>query len=212
MEPSRIPIETICYVPMGDSYTVGTGVAPEDAFPNLLVDMLHAEGFRIQLGPDPVAEPAALSQDVLEKQVPLMRTMHPQFATLLIGANDVNQGVSTDTFRVNFEQTLDDMLSALPISKPLLIANIPNFLMTPVGRKASMARKLQKEIVEYNYILQEEASTRNVPVIDFFTLSLDFTPADIGPDGLHPSPRGHKTFATAMFRPAVELLALPDID
>ena len=211
VQPSRIPVDTIRYVPLGDSYTAGTGSTPDDAFPAQLTELLHNEGFRIQLVENP-SQPGATSMDIINYQLPVFRSQHPTFATLLVGANDVNQGVSVDVFRVNFTSLVDDMLNTLPASRPLIIATIPDFTLTPVGRQAARGRDLKDAIAEFNRVIHEEATDRNLQVADFYTQSLDFDRLDIALDGLHPSPRGHRTFASALLGPATELLILPEVD
>ena len=52
--------------------------------------------------------------------------------TLLIGVNDVVQGVAAERYRSNVEAILDDLVGRLPPDR-LLVVTTPDYTVTPAG-------------------------------------------------------------------------------
>lgn len=85
------------YVALGDSYTIGTAAIDGEDWPRQLVDRMAAGG----AGADgPGLELVAnlgvngfTSQDVIDKALPQLAPLRPQLVSLLVGVNDVVQGV-----------------------------------------------------------------------------------------------------------------------
>ena len=100
------------YVALGDSYTIGTGVRPPDRWP----DQLCAA-----LGDEPGLELVAnlgvngyTSADLIRHELPALEALAPEFASVLIGVNDVVQGVSAARYEANVVVILDALLERLP--------------------------------------------------------------------------------------------------
>src|SRR4051794_21487516 len=102
--PEDQAMTALRYVALGDSYTIGTSVAESDRWPNQLARRL-AEGSGAA-GLDLVANLGVngfTSGDVVNVQLPRLAGIRPEFASLLIGVNDVVQGVPTATYGSNAE-------------------------------------------------------------------------------------------------------------
>jgi hypothetical protein len=104
------------YVALGDSYSIGTGVAAAERWPEQLVARLGAPGVG-----DPALELVAnlavngwTSAGVIRGELPRLWSLQPAFVTLLIGVNDVVQGVPFDAYRRNVATILDALLARLP--------------------------------------------------------------------------------------------------
>jgi lysophospholipase L1-like esterase len=176
------------YVALGDSYTIGTALPDEgDRWPNRLV---HALGERPP-GLDLVANLGVdgyTSRDVIAAELPRIDELQPEFASLLIGVNDVVQGVPPETYRTNVARILDALLALLPANRIITVAT-PDYTVTPQGSSYGDRAVQSAGIRTTNAILRELATERGIAFVDIHDLSL--RAADdrllVADDGLHPS-------------------------
>ena len=180
------------YVALGDSYTIGTSVAEMDRWPDRLVAELASDapdaGYpRLDLIAN-VAVNGRTSGDVIRAQLPALDKLRPGFVTLLIGVNDVVQGVPEATFRANLEAILDDLADRLPADRILLVTT-PDYTVTPAGADYGDPASQRAGIVRNNAILTELARARGIGVVDIFGISERAATdrALVASDGLHPS-------------------------
>src|SRR5215207_10095630 len=117
------------YVALGDSYTIGTSVSAEDRFPDQLVRAIPDVGLELvaNLGVN-----GYTTADLIRDELPALVGLTPEFVSLLIGVNDVVQGVPTVTYEANLVEILDVLEARLPIDRIVTIA-IPDYTVTPAG-------------------------------------------------------------------------------
>ena len=107
------------YVALGDSYTIGTATrSVEERWPDQLVARLGADGPELDLVAN-LGVNGYTSRDLIEAELPELGALRPAFATLLVGVNDVVQGVPEATYVQNAGHILDDLLVALPADRIL---------------------------------------------------------------------------------------------
>jgi lysophospholipase L1-like esterase len=181
------PTTVLRYVALGDSYTIGTSVSAADRWPDRLAAALGAGSPRLEL----VANPALngrTSADVLGRQIGEVDRWRPDLVSLLIGVNDVVQGVSDARYRTNVEQILDALLARLAADR-LFAVTTPDYTVTPAGADYGDPDRQRAAIVGKNGILSEAAAERGITVVDIFDLSSRAAsdPALVAHDGLHPS-------------------------
>jgi acyl-CoA thioesterase I len=175
------------YVALGDSYTIGTALTRAiDRWPNRLVAALdEPPGLELVAN---LAVNGFTSGDLIEVELPRVEALRPEFASLLIGVNDVVQGVPPDAFRANAARILDDLLRLLPANRLVTVAT-PDYTVTPQGASYGDPAVQAAGIRAVNAILRELASQRGIAFVDIHDLSL--RAADdrslIADDGLHPS-------------------------
>lgn len=204
---------TIRYVAIGDSYSIGEGASPEQSWPALLARNLSespkrpanvprrlrgeggvSDGDRAFTGIPLklVANPSRTgwtTQQAIDHELPVLVQAQPAFATLQIGVNDWVQGVNEKTFRDRFIFLVNQMLELLPGKDRLLIVTIPDFGVTPTGARYAGGRDISAGISAFNRIIADEAGRRALRVVDIFELSrkMKSDPSLIAADGLHPS-------------------------
>ena len=195
----------IRYVPIGDSYTIGTGAKEDESWPAVLTEHLKSKGYSIRLIVNP-ARAGWSTEEAIAYEMPVFQKSKPNFSTLMIGVNDWVRGVDAKTFRNNFSRLLDDMLVQLEEDK-LLIINIPDFSYTPKGPSLGEGRDISQGIAEFNRIIKEEAKLRNLRIVNIFSVSKEMReyPSYISADGLHPSAQGYAFWEKIIFT-EVELL------
>ncbi len=196
----------IRYVAIGDSYTVGTGVSPQEAWPSLLADHLRKTGIPVNLAANP-SRNGWTTEDAERWEMPILRKSAPAFVTLMIGVNDWVQGFTEERFRANFTDLLEDILSELPAGK-ILVVNIPDFSVTPAGAKFSAGRDISKGITRFNKIIAEVCKEKGVEMADIYTASqtIRFDLDLVAQDGLHPSAKGHLLFEETIYPHAKKIL------
>ncbi len=120
------------YVALGDSYTIGTATERnEERWPDQLVARLNAEAPVLELVAN-LGVNGYTSRDVIETELPRLAALRPDFATLLVGVNDVVQGVPEATYAANAAHILDELLAALPANRIVSVAT-PDYTVTPQG-------------------------------------------------------------------------------
>lgn len=177
------------YVALGDSYTIGTSVAQADRWPDRLVAALAGDRSRPAL--ELVANlgvNGATSGDVVARQLPRLGDLAPDFVTLLIGVNDVVQGVTTARYRTNLETILAALLGRLPVDRIVAITT-PDYTVTPAGADYGDPDEQRAGIVRNNEILTGLATARGLVVVNIFDLSgrAATERSLVASDGLHPS-------------------------
>lgn len=112
----------------------------------------------------------------------------PGFATLLIGVNDVVQGIPLVTYGANVDTILDALLASLPPDRVVAIS-IPDYTVTPKGAAYGDPGERHAAIVEANAIMARRTAEHRVAFVDVFDLSLGAArdPMLVADDGLHPS-------------------------
>jgi lysophospholipase L1-like esterase len=176
------------YVALGDSYTVGTATrSAEERWP----DQFVARCGRAGLGLDLVANLAVngfTSRDVIDVELPRLDELRPGFASLLIGVNDVVQGVTAAAYERNVAVILDDLLRRLAPNRIVTVAT-PDYTVTPQGAAYGDPVERAAGIRRVNAILGDQVRERGIVFVDIHDLSL-LAAGDrslVAGDGLHPS-------------------------
>ncbi|MBM4408681.1 MAG: SGNH/GDSL hydrolase family protein [Chloroflexi bacterium] len=186
---SSIASAPLRFVALGDSYTIGTGVTEPERWPNQLVEALRGRNGEPVL--DLVANLGVngwTSRDVHERQVPRLATLDPGFVSLLVGVNDVVQGVPPAVFERTAAAILDEVLALVPPSRVLVVAT-PDYTVTPAGADYGEPNRAKAGIIENNRILRGLAEARGIAFVDIFDISGEAATDRglVARDGLHPS-------------------------
>lgn len=178
----------LTYLPLGDSYTIGQSVAEPDRWPNQLVAKLGTDNIQIQIVANP-ARTGYTTQDLIDKELPILHKLKPEIVSLQIGVNDWVQGVDEATFHKNLRFILDDIQRTIPDKSKIVLVTIPDYSKTPTGSSFGDPMTNTTGIVAFNKIISAEATARNLPVADIFAISQNVLqdPSLVANDGLHPS-------------------------
>jgi lysophospholipase L1-like esterase len=175
------------YVALGDSYTIGTSVTPEDRWPDRLVAALAGDEPSLELVAN-LAVDGFTTADVIRRQMPALDALRPELVSLLIGVNDVVQGVDLAAYEANVATILDDLLVWVRPDRVVTVA-IPDYTVTPAGADYGDPARRHDAIVAANGVMARLAADRGVAWVDIFDVS-ERAAADrglVGGDGLHPS-------------------------
>ena len=183
------------FVALGDSYTIGTSVTEAERWPNQLVERVQEL--------DLVANPAVngyTSADLIRDELSQLDALRPEFVTVLIGVNDVVQGVPETTYAGNVDHILDTLRDRLSPDRLLCIAT-PDYTRTPRGAEYGDPARQREGIQRVNAILREACELRDVTfVADVFAISqrAGEDPSLVAGDGLHPSGAQYQLWVDAI--------------
>jgi lysophospholipase L1-like esterase len=200
------------YVALGDSYTIGTALDdPAERWPNQLVRALGGEPPALDLVAN-LAVNGYTSADVIRFELPMFETLVPGFASLLIGVNDVVQGVAAEDYRLHVRLLLDGLLEHVPADRIVTVAT-PDYTVTPRGADYGDPLERSAGIRRNNGILRAAAEDRGIAFVDIHDLSL--RAADdrslVADDGLHPSGTQYALWVDRIAPVVGRLLGAPDV-
>jgi lysophospholipase L1-like esterase len=175
------------YVALGDSYTIGTSVAIAERWPDQLVAALGPTPPTLDLVAN-LAVNGYTSRDVADLELPALVALEPEFVSLLIGVNDVVQGVPEHTYRRNVDRILDDLVARVGADR-IIVVTTPDYTVTPAGADYGDPVQQAAGIRDFNASLVALAEARSITVVDIHDLSLRAAtnPSLVAGDGLHPS-------------------------
>jgi lysophospholipase L1-like esterase len=128
------------------------------------------------------------SRDLIEVELPQLDRLEPDFATVLIGVNDVVQGVPEPTYRENVSLILETLLRRLPPDR-IVVVTTPDYTVSPRGSDYGNPAQQAAAIRLFNGAITEIAVGRRIAVVDIHDLSLQAGTdrSLVAEDGLHPS-------------------------
>ena len=171
------------YVALGDSYTIGTSVRAAERWSNQLVVRVPQLELVANLGVN-----GFTSRDLIEVELPQARALAPDVVTLLIGVNDVVQGVPSSTYRDNVTRILDELIELVGAER-ILVVTIPDYTVTPSGGSFGEPAEQSRRIRDNNSLMVQLAGLRGLKVVDIYDISLEAATDRtlVAADGLHPS-------------------------
>ena len=173
---------------LGDSYTIGEAVAPEDRWPAQLARRLRASGINAA-EPDLVAK-TGWTTDELAAGIAEAR-LRPRYdlVTLLIGVNNQYRGLPIEQYRKQLRSLLGrarDFAGGDP--ERVIVISIPDWGVTPFAADRDR-NAIAAAIDIFNGINQEEAARAGSRWVDVTGISREAAAdsALVASDGLHPS-------------------------
>jgi acyl-CoA thioesterase-1 len=195
------------YVALGDSYTIGTATRRADErWPDQLLARLGPGPSTLQLVAN-LGVNGYTSREVIEAELPKLDALRPEFISLLIGVNDVVQGVPEARYRQNVEEILSDLIARLPPNRIVAIAT-PDYTVTPQGGAYGDPAEQAAGILRNNAILRDLATAKGITFVDIHDLSLRAASdaSLVADDGLHPSGAQYRLWVDRIAPAVAELL------
>lgn len=188
------------YLALGDSYTIGESVKPEENFPNQVFRLIRDQHDGFQ-APRIIAR-TGWTTDELETGIRDADLISPlgsryDFVTLLIGVNDQYRGRSINNYKPAFEALLKRSIGfAGDRADRVVVLSIPDWGVTPFA-VGSDREKIAKEIDAFNSANEEIARLYNIHYINItpWTREAATDPSLLAGDGLHPSAKEYKRWA-----------------
>ncbi|HEX9981877.1 MAG TPA: SGNH/GDSL hydrolase family protein [Thermoanaerobaculia bacterium] len=171
---------------LGDSYTIGETVEPEQRWPNQLARALRAEGVDVA-DPEIIAK-TGWTTDELSSAIDTVSPDGPyDLVTLLIGVNNQYRGRDAEQYRGEFTTLLQRAIAfAGNDPKNVIVVSIPDWGVMPFAAGRDRA-SIATEIDRYNTINRDETLRSGARYVDVTPTSRQPNPAFVASDGLHPS-------------------------
>jgi lysophospholipase L1-like esterase len=178
------------FLALGDSYTIGEGVAPDERWPVQLARRLRANG--IAIGDPQIVATTGWTTDELSAAMDA-QTFAPAYTlvTLLIGVNNQYRGRSLDNYREEFVDLIARAVALAGARREcIVIVSIPDWGVTRFAKdKGRDAEQIAREIDAFNDAAHTIAASSGIVFADITPVSREAGDADdmLVADGLHPS-------------------------
>gem|GEM_PF-558421 len=188
--------DSLSYLALGDSYTIGESVADSDRYPARVVSNLQKNSIPYK-APRIIATTGWTTTDLLAA-IPTATTPPYHAVSLLIGVNDQYQQLGVSEYRTRFSSLVQQSIR-LTGGKPshVIILSIPDYSVTPFARGSDKAY-IAAQIDSFNMINKELAVASGVQYLDVTGESRKAAndPSLIAGDGLHFSGKEYAIWAT----------------
>jgi lysophospholipase L1-like esterase len=201
---------TLRYLALGDSYTIGEGVAEDGRWPLQLARALRDAG--IPLADPRIVATTGWTTDELSAAIDAAQPLGDyDFASLLVGVNNQYRGRTVDDYRAEFAALLERAIG-LAGGDPgrVLVLSIPDWGATRFGRESGRdTAAIARELDAYNAAARAICVARGVAFVDITGASRAHgaDAAMLADDGLHPSARAYADWAGLALPVAQGLLA-----
>ncbi len=194
------------YLALGDSYTIGESVEPDERFPVQLAEKLTKNGLLV--GPPEIVAQTGWTTDELAAAIG-SRELNENYdlVTLLIGVNNQFRGRDSGEYRIQFAELLQTAIAFADDEASVIVVSIPDYGVTPFGRDRD-PEKIAREIDLFNTINFEETQKTSARYINITGISrqAENNPELIAPDGLHPSGEMYRLWIEEIFPVAKQIL------
>jgi len=184
---------------LGDSYTIGEGVAAGRNWPEQLVARLRLDGAKLD-GPRIVATTGWTTDELASAMDAAALDPPYALATLSIGVNNQYRGRPVSSYIPEFEQLLKQAIQfAGNDTSHVIVLSIPDWGVTPFAKDRDQ-RQISTEINTYNAANRQMAQKYHVHYIDITPDSRQALTDHslVAADGLHPSGREYAKWASQL--------------
>lgn len=190
------------YLALGDSYTIGEGVAADKNFPNQLVSLLK-DAYDIEFQTPEIIAVTGWTTDELKAGIAERDPQGPyDLVTLLIGVNNQYRGRDVHEYKAEFEALLEQAISfAGGNYKHVIVVSIPDWGHTPFAREKEVdENKVAGEIALYNEAKQAVTLAKGVRFLDItgMTKTLAQDTSYLVEDQLHYSEKLYREWAECL--------------
>lgn len=183
------------YLALGDSYTIGQSVAPQERFPVQTKQWLTARG--INMAEPQIIATTGWTTTNLANAISSGVSGPYSVVSLLIGVNDQYQTHDTIGYRSRFSSLLNTAVSLAGNQRShVFVISIPDYSVTPFAANSDTAT-IRRQIDQFNVINKEVTAQSLCNYLDITPSTREALndPSLLAGDGLHPSGKEYKKWA-----------------
>ncbi len=190
--------ETLKFLALGDSYTIGESVAVQERWPVQLADALRKKGVPCS-DPQIIATTGWRTDDL--KHAIEKAKLKPEYTlvSLLIGVNNYYQGKSAESYAPEFEELLRTAIALAGDDKSrVFVVSIPDYGYTPFGKEKQQT--ISAGIDAFNAVnksIAQKLGAKYIYITDISRKGL-MEPNLVATDGLHPSGKMYSAWIERM--------------
>ena len=190
-----VSTQSIRYLALGDSYTIGESVAENERWPNQLATMLSEKNIQTEV--TVIARTGWTTDELWQGMQANPPHGKYDLVSLLIGVNNQYREYGVDEYREEFRFLLNKSIEyAGGDGNRVIVLSIPDWGVTPfaAGRRVDV---ISKEIDIFNNVNQEETELAGAHYVDITPISRQVLndASLVASDGLHPSGQMYRLWA-----------------
>jgi lysophospholipase L1-like esterase len=189
-----VSVAEVSFLALGDSYTIGEGVADDGRWPVQLVARLREHG--LDVAAPRIVATTGWTTDELSAAMDAAK-LHGKYGlvTLLIGVNNQYRGRASAEYREQFLALLRRAVALAGDSRRVVVVSIPDWGVTAFAGDRDRAG-IGREIDAFNAIARDETIRAHARWVDITPASREAgaKPGMLVDDGLHPSARQYASW------------------
>ena len=201
-------MQTVGYLALGDSYTIGESVSEAERWPNQLAELLRADGVAVEVT---IIAHTGWTTDELWRGMQVAKLEPPyDLVSLLIGVNNQYRGYDINKYHEQFVFLLNKSIEhAGGDRNRVIVLSIPDWGVTPFASGQDRGQ-IAKEISAFNLVNRERSEIAGVHYVDVMPLSREASNdiSLVASDGLHPSGKMYSEWARLAYPEALKALEI----
>ena len=199
--------DTIAYLALGDSYTIGESVAEADRWPVVLGEALKEAGYSLEelkIIATTGWTTAELNEGIASANVDRKYNL----VSLLIGVNNQyrgpGRGYTLDGYRTEFEDLLQQAIDfAGSDTSRVFVVSIPDYGVTPFVTNDADRERIGQELDAYNAAAKAICDSHGVKYYDITPISREAANdlELVATDNLHPSGKMYRRWVNEVIVP-----------
>jgi lysophospholipase L1-like esterase len=202
--------QSMTYLALGDSYTVGEAVPLENSWPHKLVYQLQSDGFDVQ-EPKIIAITGWRTDELIAAVKDQKKDLdkHYDIVSLLIGVNNQYQKKNISKYKREFKKLIKIGLSKSKYgAEGVFIVSIPDYGVSDFAKEEKLEH-VAKEVAKYNKVAAKIAMKYGITFYDITPVSKT-TEGDqsmFAEDKLHPSAKQYQLWLDIFYEEVKAKLA-----
>jgi lysophospholipase L1-like esterase len=197
------------FLVLGDSYTAGVRIAPEDRWHEQLAESLRSSGIAVS-APETIAVSGWRVSDVISALAAAPLLEHYDMVAILIGSNNHFVRQPVEAFGAEFSSLLAQAIQICGGDpERVIVLGMPDWTVTPYGEQFELAAEVVESVEAYNAAMRRLTASRGAVWVDLLALSREVGPDSrlLIDDGLHPNRKMGALWAEEVLEPALQILS-----
>jgi acyl-CoA thioesterase-1 len=191
--PASDKVLSLAVIGASDAFGIGTDQPETESWPAVLAHDLSSKAHLVDLG-----IPGATVEMAARDEAPIAAVAQPDVIAILLGINDLDNGVSLATFDLQLRALVRTLRS--DTSATIYIASLPDLALLPYFAKDDPVA-LAVQVTDWNADIAAICASGGATLVDLFAAWSELAqhPEYVSADGLHPSVVGAQRIAGAFF-------------